>query len=340
MTTPPLLKHIPSIPYSDPPSRLQTLDVWLPRPIEQSDPNTTYWIIYIHGGAWRDPAQTSLTVLPTLSHLFGNTSTYAPVHPHIAGIASLNYRLSAYETHPTDPSRPDDAERNASHPQHVRDCVRALRYLRKRYGVKRWIGVGHSCGATLLAQMVAGIGLEVGAPDSEEAGKSEEGEGDAGKENTRLTPAEGPTSLVLLAGIYSIPLLLSTHSPPTCPPPISAIYTSFIAHAFGPNTAAYLPASPISGTYTPSAWPSGRLVVLCHSYGDELVERAQRDVMVVALDRAGWGVVVEEGDGEDEVGVGGRVVNVRDVKGGHDEVWEEGGQIARLLADVVGRLCA
>jgi hypothetical protein len=181
--------------------------------------------------------------------------------------------------------------------------------------MKRWLGVGHSCGATLLAQLVAGIGVE-----------------DANK-------TIGPEALILLEGIYNLPLLLQNHLPPTCPENISKIYASFVAGAFGDNKAVYHSVSPVAGKYNKSQWPEGRLLVICHSYEDELVERAQRDVMCVALDREGWSIVMEVGDEEDEVRAEGRrVLNVRDVKGGHDWIWEDGAQIAKLVDEVVERL--
>ena len=97
--------------------------------------------------------------------------------------------------------------------------------------------------------------------------------------------------------------------------------------------------SPVSGKYNAQQWPEGKLLVLCHSYEDELVERAQRDVMCVALDREGFNIVMEVGDDEDEVKAEGRrVVNVRDLKGGHDWIWEDGKQIAILAAEAVERL--
>lgn len=96
----------------------------------------------------------------------------------------------------------------------------------------------------------------------------------------------------------------------------------------------------MSGAYGAQTWANGKLIVLAHSYEDELVERAQRDVMCVALDREGWAIVMEDGD--EEADVGGekrkRVLEVRDIKGKHDFVWEDGEQSARLIAEVVERL--
>ncbi|KAJ4338388.1 hypothetical protein N0V87_003931 [Didymella glomerata] len=303
-------KRISSIPYADSSNTLQSLDIWLPRPVEQSDPKSSTWIVYVHGGAWRDPTQDSRCIEPTLSHLL---KSHAATIDKLAGIASLNYRLSPYPSHPTSPSTPSDTSRNAVHPEHVRDVAAALTFLRNEYGMQRWVGAGHSCGATLLLQYVSGIGLDTAL------------EG-------------GPEGLVLLCGVYNIPLLLQNHDPPACPENISKIYYEFIAGAFGSDQSVYRSVSPVAGTYGTKQWKEGKLMVLAHSYEDELIERQQRDVMCVALDREGWGIVMEDGDGEANIGAGSRVLEVRDLKGGHDWIWEDGEQVANLLADVVGRL--
>lgn len=175
----------------------------------------------------------------------------------------------------------------------------------------------------MLLQLVSGIGLE----------------DDHNSSLSSNTENKGPEALLLLEGIYNFPLLIRNHLPPTCPENISQIYRDFIAGAFGSDESVYQAVSPISGRYNKEQWPEGRLLVICHSYEDELVERAQRDVMCVALDREGWSIVMEEGDEEDEVRAGGRrVLNVRDMKGGHDWVWEDGEQIAKLIGEVVQRL--
>jgi hypothetical protein len=145
--------------------------------------------------------------------------------------------------------------------------------------------------------------------------------------------------LILISGIYNLPLLIRNHLPPTTPEYISEIYKNFIIGAFGEDQAEWQAVSPVSGKYNAQQWPEGKLLVLCHSYEDELVERAQRDVMCVALDREGFNIVMEVGDDEDEVKAEGRrVVNVRDLKGGHDWIWEDGKQIAILAAEAVERL--
>jgi kynurenine formamidase len=285
-----------AISYTSPTSKLQTLDLWLPRAPSRSDPHATTWVIYVHGGAWRDPMQDSRCVQPTIKHL---EQGHADALEKIAGIASINYRLSPYPSHPTDPSKPDDPQRNVRHPHHVQDVHSAIECLKKEHGLARWIGVGHSCGATLLLQLVAGIGLSQPCSTL-------------------------PEALILLEGIYSIPLLLRNHLPPSCPENISRIYHEFIEGAFG-DSSTFDAQSPVSGMYTESAWPGAKLVVLGHSAEDELLEVAQRDVMLAKLKDEGW----------KDAGPATRTVQIRDLAGGHDEIWEDGLQIAGLINDAV-----
>ncbi|KAF2690979.1 alpha/beta-hydrolase [Lentithecium fluviatile CBS 122367] len=290
-----------SVPYTTPSTPLQTLDLWLPRPPSQSDPDNTIWVIYIHGGAWRDPTQNSKCVQPMRQHL---ERWYPADIQRIAGMASINYRLSPYPNHPTLPSMPEDPQRNAKHPDHVQDVYRAIVYLKREYGIKRWMGVGHSCGATLLLQYVVGIGLTQPLPTL-------------------------PEALVVLEGIYSVPLLLRNHQPPSCPENISRIYHDFIQGAFG-DASTYDVVSPVSGLYSEAVWPGAKLLVLGYSAEDELVEAEQREVMLKRLKDEGW---EKEGKGD-----GKRVAVTWDLNGGHDEIWEDGIQIAELISEVVRRL--
>jgi kynurenine formamidase len=199
------------------------------------------------------------------------------------------------------------------HPTHINDVATAIAFLKRDYGVKRWIGFGHSCGATMLCHYVSGIGLE----------------GD--KEG-------GPEGLILSAGIYNIPLFIRNHSPPACSEEISQIYNTIVQGAFGTDSSVYPSVSPVTAKYGKDQWKNGKLIVLAHSYDDELVERSQRDVMCVAFDREGWSIVMEDGDDEADVGTSGRVLEVRDIKGRHDFGWRDGEQAAQLILEVVERL--
>jgi len=148
----------------------------------------------------------------------------------------------------------------------------------------------------------------------------------------------GPEGLILIAGIYNIPLLLRNHSPPAVPENVAAIYNTLISGAFGTHSSVYQSVSPVAGRYGKDVWKGGKLVVLAHSYDDELVERAQRDVMCVAFDREGWSIVMEDGDEEANIASGRRVLEVRDIKGTHNFVWEDGEQSAKLISDALQRL--
>ena len=192
---------------------------------------------------------------------------------------------------------------------------RALQYLRASHGVGStyaWIGVGHSCGATLLAQLVAGM-----APLPLEETKDS---------------ARGPASLVLMAGIYDLRLMLANHQPPSCPAHIAQIYEEFVQGAFGDGVAdggGYDAVSPSHGAYAPDVCPSVKEVVLAYSPEDELIEPQQREVMAARLKLCGW---VERGQN------GERVVEIKDLTDGHDEVWQDGRQVAGLIGEAVGRM--
>jgi len=60
------------------------------------------------------------------------------------------------------------------------------------------------------------------------------------------------------------------------------------------------------------------------------VEVAQRDVMLAKLKYEGW-------TDEDE-STRTRVVEIKDLKYGHDEIWQDGVQIAEMIKDVIEKL--
>ena len=211
------------------------------------------------------------------------------------------------------------------HPAHVRDVDAAFEWLRSTYGVGRgpaggdavegdagadgaaryeWVGIGHSCGATLLLQRLAGIGLG-GVPAS-----------------AHVRP---PVALILLEGIYDMPLLLKNHSQPG----VKEMYVEILEGAFGTERDVWERASPVKGTY---GRHEVRLIVLGQSEEDELVEWEQVEAMEGVLKRQGWA-----GDGEGE-GQGERVIVVKKIKGVHDFVWEDGAQVAMLIEEVVRQL--
>ncbi|KAH7046804.1 hypothetical protein B0J12DRAFT_668528 [Macrophomina phaseolina] len=327
--------YIKGLPYGTA-SRLQTLDVCLPRPLSES-PADAIWVVYIHGGAWRDPLVTSSALSPALTHLLSSSSSASvssssasvssssssspPTRPlaHIAGFASLNYRLSPYPQHPTHPSLAPTtsiparhAGRNVTHPTHVDDVAAALRWLRREYGVggtaadggkaRDWAVVGHSCGATLAWQLLDGW-LE------------------SADERDRVA---APVGVVGLCGLYNLPLLAENHAD-------VAAYEEFLQSAFGGDESVWLRASPtqMGARFGPEKWRAGRVVVLGASPDDQLVEGMQRDVMVRALEERGW----VSGEGRD-----GRELVLLELEGLHDDCWKEGKGVAKAVECVVGRL--
>src|SRR5262245_8678410 len=103
-----------SIPYVRGGNRLQNLNLYLPRTSEMSSlvglpvtslPNSgapsgiPRYLVYVHGGAWRDPHLDAGSIEAVVAHAF---SAFDELSPIIA-IASLNYSLSQYPTHPSAP---------------------------------------------------------------------------------------------------------------------------------------------------------------------------------------------------------------------------------------------
>ncbi|KAJ5957559.1 hypothetical protein N7501_011838 [Penicillium viridicatum] len=257
-----------------------------------------YWVIYIHGGAWRDPAVTSASFDATESILREKGFP-------IAGFASISYRLSAHPNHPQDPSTtgPKDFQ-DAKHPDHIADVEAALAFLQNTYGFgARYILVGHSCGATLAFQAVMGA---------------------VSGHREQATLTAQPTAIVGVAGIYDLRRLRDTHVD------ISA-YQEFIEGAFGADEMLWDGVSPAQVTGSrgvESGWKSGRLAVLAYSKDDGLVDGSQVEVMKEAL--GNW----EKTEAQipvQEDSTPGRRLRVLSISGVHDEAWENGEQLARAV---------
>ncbi|MCJ1364075.1 hypothetical protein MMC16_003184 [Acarospora aff. strigata] len=205
-------------------------------------------ISYIHGGAWRDPTISSKSFDPALFFLLDH-----PVADTIAGFASINYRLSPYPSHQNLPSLPDDAARNAQHPDHIQDVIAALAFLQNEYGFKdRYLLVGHSCGATLAFQVTM-----------------------ARWQSRNAAQFSMPQGVLGLEGIYDLGALRDTHK--NIP-----MYQEIIENAFGSENV-WADVSPTSGSFLKS-WTNGKLAVLAQSVNDELVDQEQLDRMAVVLE--------------------------------------------------------
>jgi kynurenine formamidase len=278
---------------------LQTLDIYLPRPLSESPTSKTIWVVFLHGGAWVDPAQDKTELRPAIDILLGHEKRIE----RIAGFASINYGLSprpGYE----DESE-GDKSRSARHPQHLQDVQKALRWLKRVYNVGGagnngeydWIIVGHSCGATMAFQLAMKL---LPLHDDSDAG---------------FGPAiRKPLALVGLAGLYNLPALIHNHSD-------EPYYRAFVASAFGDDEKVWVEASPVNGD--PETILRGlRAVIIGQSLDDGLVEMEQGRVMSEKLND--WQNAAS-------------VIEVR-LEGTHDEIWQGGVGVVRGIEPVIERL--
>jgi acetyl esterase/lipase len=284
------------IPYSNE-SRLNTIQTCIPRPTSAHD-QKRLWVIYVHGGAWSDPKQSAST-FDKAQHVL----LQSPLSEHVAGFASINYRLSPRPWDASDPSNPGDPARNAQHPDHINDVLAAILTLQETYRFEdRYILVGHSCGASLVFQvaMKRYWGSQYESTPALEL---------------NVVP---PRAICAIEGLYDLPALVQYHH-------AQPVYHNFVEAAFGPNKSQWSLASPVHGDYNDS-WPDGELVVLAHSHADELVEWEQSELMRNALSLQGF---------EDS---GARKLKLLELKGTHDQVWEEGAEVARAIEYTIQEL--
>ncbi|KAK4120007.1 alpha/beta-hydrolase [Parathielavia appendiculata] len=311
---------------------LQTLDVWIPaagittNPLEPSYlpslPGT--WIVYIHGGAWRDPFITSASFTSAATNLLRRVTTTAtttqstqskPSAARIAGLISLNYRLSPHPSHPC--PAPDLPSRQARHPDHIADVLTALAFL-NRLGIlpsdsdSPWILAGHSCGATLAFQSVmapARWGL------------------------AQVSNPTKPRAIVGFNGLYDLAGFIA--EPPAAHAHLREGYREFVSGAFGADDEgvwrAVCPAT--AGEGWVGEWIGGSgggargrrrpEAVLVQSWEDSLVPYEQLEAMRGRLEGEGKGVVD---------------VRVVEAGGDHNDIWSEGIRMGEILWEVVEAL--
>ncbi|KAK1960721.1 alpha/beta-hydrolase [Colletotrichum sublineola] len=134
--------------YQYGPNVLQTYDVYTRSTSENSSASADkYWLIWIHGGFYRDFAQNSTGVNAAIASLEANSPDV--LADQVAGIASLNYRLSALPgVQPN--NTPANERQNARWPDHMNDAVAALKDLNKRHPIDgNYVLSGHSVGAQI-----------------------------------------------------------------------------------------------------------------------------------------------------------------------------------------------
>ena len=303
--------------------RLQTLDIYLPRPLASSNSSDTIWIVFIHGGAWRDPHQMSAELLPAWNILLSRRGTLS----RIAGLASINYGLSTNVSQiaPTDGGI--DSGKQIRHPGHIQDVLTALTWLKRNYAVSqegglRYVLAGHSCGATLALQAIMGRWH--------------------GQSSTEGEEVTAPIAVVGLEGLYDLPLLVQNHIQ-------DPVYRDFVCDAFGDDENVWRDASPVNGNYRQTWKNTGkdgstesetRLVVLGHSLEDSLVEVDQVHAISKVFQASGWSLEKDDFD-QQAVASGkssGDAILLLKLRGEHDEIWSDGQELLKAIEVTIDRL--
>ncbi|KAK7413431.1 Kynurenine formamidase [Neonectria punicea] len=232
---------------------LQKLGVWRfsNRPDQASA--SGYWIIYIHGGAWRDPRRTADDFWASIKQI---TSSDETTTSNIQGFVSIDYRLSSYPEFSQDPAETKSSDlRDAKHPDHIQDVWSALDFLHTKYQVSdNYVLIGHSAGATLALQLLMGGSVLDGRPQPR-------------------VPL--PVAIIGISGIFDLVKINARHD---------GQYAGFISAAFGDDEAGWVSASPAQFKASfKENWPNRKLTILAWSPEDSLVDEPEIDDMAAKL---------------------------------------------------------
>ncbi|KAI0884258.1 alpha/beta-hydrolase [Annulohypoxylon maeteangense] len=231
---------------------LQRVGVW---DLDIAD-KAKYWIIFIHGGAWRDPRVTHEAFAPSISRILDASTS------SIAAFASIDYRLSPHPDFPQDPAEtPETQLRVARHPDHLDDVRAALVFLQREFALgARYVLLGHSAGACLAYQFLAT------APLSSTSRADDEGRVGDGE-----TP-HLPAAVLGIEGIYDMTGLNAR---------VGGSYSGFLSAAFGaPGDWDRAAPMKFAGRYRDRF---GGLAALAHSPDDELVDMPETEGMAERL---------------------------------------------------------
>ncbi|KAF4981597.1 hypothetical protein FDECE_17659 [Fusarium decemcellulare] len=267
----------------------QKLGVW--RFSDRLDQESGYWIVFIHGGAWRDPRNNENDFTESIKRI---VISGAVALEDIRGFVSIDYRLSPHPDFPQDPTSTKKSDvHDARHPDPVEDVWSALNFLQDKYSLSdKYILVGHSAGATLAFQLLMGDDVLDG----------------------RAPPkALLPTAIIGVSGIFDLVGINERHD---------GNYAGFIQAAFGEDQASWKKASPAHfDSSFKERWTGGKLTVLAWSTEDTLIDQPEIDNMSALLTQQGL-----------------KVETLKDLRGEHDFVWQDGSQIARLVITALHQL--
>jgi acetyl esterase/lipase len=188
------------------------------------------------------------------------------------------------------------------HPDHLNDVQAALQLLQEKYAFKdQYVLVGHSVGATLSFQAVMS--------------KVQ------GADPTSIASPQ-PRAVAGVCGIYDLRLIRNDFKQ-------IPIYDEFLKGALGLDEELWDRISPgkvADSDGVASGWQNGQLAVLASSTGDLVINKNQADAMIKILEQ--WKGLAEGRD----------VVELNDLREGHDEVWSKGEELANVIIITIQRL--
>ncbi|KAI0420125.1 alpha/beta-hydrolase [Xylaria grammica] len=278
---------------------LQKLGVWEVGATSEAK----YWVIYIHGGAWRDPRVAHETFAPSIDWILRTAPTAAGDQVgSIAGFASIDYRLSPHPQFPQDAATtPAHEYRGARHPDHLDDVRSALVFLQQTYGFgSNYVLVGHSAGGALAFQLLAT------SPSSSSDTPS------------AIAHPVLPAAIVGFEGLYDFTGVDGRYG---------GAYAPFFRGAFGDDAVDWDAAAPIkfAGSYA-EKWANGKFILLGSSPDDTLVDEPEAENMARRLRDVDE--FVEEGRGAEGKK---KLLLLKDLRGDHDEIWKSGEHVARIV---------
>lgn len=279
--------------------------------------NKPRYHVHVHGGAWRDPLLSASTIEATVAHEFKSSGS------PIEAIISLNYTISPYPSHPTEPYDPWDGKdpanlkvpaaerdtaREARHPMHIHDALLAFTRLRS-IGLKddSYVLSGHSCGACISFQTVLQPPAYWGLSE--------------------VPPPPRPAALVGLNGLYDLQALAHDLGPSH--ESLATVYQEFQTIAFDEDGGSWFRVSPAQFDRDLLREPVAKgdssvpsLVVVDQSGNDELVPMNQITRMQQHL--------------MDIRGI--RAIVGKMCVGAHAAPWKEGYMIWETVQDVLALL--
>lgn len=300
---------------------LQSYDLYIPE-LDAShlatDPTAQrYWVLYVHGGYFRDPAVTSASFVPALSMLVAASASrtahdskhspfrhqdtptqrtngtshdetdlslsLASASAYISGYASINYRLAPHaQKAAQDRSTSTYELRNATWPEPLHDVVTAIAHLQAKYHFgTRYLLVGHSVGATMAA--LSTLASHPSFPSFISANPR------CAKHTwPRIDP---PMAVLGVAGIYDFPMLhasfggyvaLTRNAIPDPHDDVAASPARYTASEYRSSWAAGAQegrAEGEGGRGRGREWKGKRALILAHSRDDGLVDWKQVEAM-------------------------------------------------------------